>query len=500
MKRDLRIFLLAIALPALLLTLAGLRLVQNEAQRLDDTDRAGLASAAAHAAAEVCIRVQAEIDPVLDSIASATNDVEELLQKIESSHPYVRMARIEGKMENEARKTDGQTQGAGPQRPWMFRRRMWTHPRGGRAATFRVKTHQGATAIVDIEPLYALSRFPEMLVECGADNPADTSRLATIAEIRQQDDALLAPATSLPLGNVWAEASLAPVFPHWKIRLYRRAGPAALAPDRYRFRLLGTVLLLLLVCSFVSGAVVLLRAARRARREALAKTDFISNVSHELKTPLTTISLCAELGEMGGLSAEEARSAFKSIGMEASRLRRMVEEVLNFSRLERGRKSYRIETIDLGDLASEVAQLVKDRFVQGLEVEKGVFLARGDRDAVRQIFVNLLDNAAKYAAAQGVVEIGFTRSETGHEVCASVRDHGPGVAPEDREKVFARFWRGDDSTTSTVGGNGLGLSISRALAEGMGGRLELSGESSPGCKFVLTLPSADEQRKAGKEV
>jgi signal transduction histidine kinase len=470
MNRDLRTFLLAIGLPAVMLVVGGLRLISTVAGHLDETDRAGLGSAAAHAAADIRLSVHAEVDALLDEVAafSDTNELRKAAARLESSCPWIRRLHWEGAM---------------PHSPY-WRRAMG----GGRLPPIRVAAAAGRTLLVELDPLYVLSRLPGFLRRNGMDDPADKSRLATIVEIRRKDDALLMPATSLPLGDVYGEASLAPDFPDWKVRICRRAGPAAFASDRVRFLMLGGVLLFLLFASLVAGGVVLLRAARKARRDALVKTDFISNLSHEFKTPLTTISLCAELSEENELDNDERRRAAGAIRREVMRLQRMVQNVLDYGRLESGRRVYFPEIFDLGEVVHEMSEFMKGRFAHAPHVLDGECRVFADRDAVDQILLNLFDNACKYGG-DSPMEISFGVKEGSGLRTVRVADRGPGLTAEQRRHVFDRFWRADDSTTSSVGGNGLGLSIARALARGMGGDLAVAERDGGGCVFTLELPA-----------
>ena len=474
MNRDLRIFLLAIGLPAVLLVLGGLRLIKTESDHLQETDRAGLESAAAHAAADIRLFVHSEVDPLLDEVAtvSATNELQAAASRLERTCPWVRRLHWQG-------------------RPGFFR---WGRPGMDRLPPIRVNASSGRTLLVELEPLYVLSRLPGFLRQNGTDNPSDTSRLATIVEIRKKDDALLMPATSAHLGEVYGEASLAPDFPDWKVRIYRRAGAAAFSSDRRRFKMLGGVLIFLLFGSLVAGGVVLLRAARKARHEAIAKTDFISNLSHEFKTPLTTISLCAELAQENELDNDERHRAAGAIRREVTRLQRMVQNVLDYGRLESGRRVYSPESFDLAELVREMAEFMKGRFAHAPQVVDGECVVYADRDAVDQILLNLFDNACKYAG-EAPVEISFGAGRSAGRRAVHVSDRGPGLTAEQRRHVFDRFWRADNSTTTSTGGNGLGLCIARGLARGMGGDLVVDARECGGCVFTLELPASAPHNK-----
>lgn len=261
-------------------------------------------------------------------------------------------------------------------------------------------------------------------------------------------------------------------------------------PDAW---LLGAILVVLLACVLLAGAGLMGRAAAKARRDDLRKTSFVSNVSHELKTPLVGIGLWADLLRGGRLRTEAQRAhAYEVVAAENARMLRLVENLLDFSRLEQGRRRYRIEAVDMGALAAGAVELVRGDFAaHGISVRaEGACHACADADAARQILVNLLGNAAKYAAARGPVEVVVSRTKEG-TVRVAVADRGPGMSPEARRRAFERFYRADDALTAGTGGLGLGLSISRALARDLGGELAVAARAGGGCVFTLDLIEAE---------
>ena len=248
----------------------------------------------------------------------------------------------------------------------------------------------------------------------------------------------------------------------------------------------------LLTAYMVLAAVQLWRAAERARRDDELKTRFVSDVSHELKTPLAAMGLWADMLSDGRLADEgRRRHALDVIREEKDRMLRMVEMLLDYTRLEQNRRRYSIEDVDVGEVAREVVELLRADFgEQGVSVTSSEDRARADRDAVKAIFLNLLGNAAKYAADGGPVEVSV--SSDGGKVRAVVADRGPGLSDEARSRVFERFYRSDDNASSAKGGFGLGLPISRRLARDMGGDLTVAPRTGGGLEFVLELPSCGE--------
>lgn len=285
-----------------------------------------------------------------------------------------------------------------------------------------------------------------------------------------------------------ASATLAPLLPHWRLAFF--AGAAAIPGATTSFRLLAGLTVGSLVLAILAGGAMLVRDARRQALDAERKTSFVSNVSHELKTPLTTIRLYAEmLGEDRVTDAEKRRTYLDTIVGESHRLTRLVNNVLDFSRLEQHRRRYAFERLPLAEWLGGLLEAHRPRCAgAGIRLESRLPAEdvgiRADRDAAEQIVLNLLDNAMKYAGA-GVIEVEAGRG------ALRVLDRGPGVPPALRERIFEKFYRIDKSLTSAVPGTGLGLSIARRLARDMGGDLTCSPRAGGGACFEWTLAAAD---------
>ena len=292
------------------------------------------------------------------------------------------------------------------------------------------------------------------------------------------------PATRLPLaGNA---------LPGWEVVAFLdtpERSPSAGAG----FFLVSTLLVGILVVAILAGGPLLVWQARQSEAEAVQKTSFVANVSHEFKTPLTTIRLYAELLEQGRVPDEAKRGDYlRTIGRETQRLARLVGNALDFSRLEQGRKKFELGPIDL---RAELARLLETQepilLAAGLKLQRvlptGPTPVVTDRDALEQIMLNLLDNAAKYGATGGEVTVELA-ARNGSGVLVRVADRGPGVPPEHRERIFEKFHRVDDALTAEKTGAGLGLSIARQLARGLGGDLRFAPREGGGAVFEVILP------------
>jgi signal transduction histidine kinase len=253
-----------------------------------------------------------------------------------------------------------------------------------------------------------------------------------------------------------------------------------------------SVIALILVAALLLGGSVLLIQVRRNSLEAVRKTTFVSNVSHELKTPLTTIRMYGEMLGDGIVKDEGKRKSYlKTIISESQRLTRLVNNVLDFGRLERGEKTYNWEEVELGSAVGNILETQRPRLeAAGLELEwsddsEGV-VAKLDPDALEQVLLNLLDNQVKYAG-EGK-QAGVRLEKDGESVSLEVSDLGPGIPIEQRERIFETFHRVDDSLTSNKPGCGIGLGIARKLVEDMGGRITCEDNEPKGAKFRIVFP------------
>ena len=221
------------------------------------------------------------------------------------------------------------------------------------------------------------------------------------------------------------------------------------------------------------------------------RNTFVSNAAHEVKTPLASILLRAERLADGSYATEERRAKAAGVILEQGReLRRRIERLRDFDRLERGMRTYERQAFDLGEAVRETARPLADRFEgHGLDLT-GVASVRmvGDRDSVMEIVENLLTNAAKYAAHAGPVSVRVARAADGAAAEVCVADCGPGLPAAQLRHVFDRDWRASNDLTKSVGGWGVGLAFARDLARDMGGDLTVAPRPEGGCAFTLVLP------------
>lgn len=246
----------------------------------------------------------------------------------------------------------------------------------------------------------------------------------------------------------------------------------------------------------VVGYVVIMHDITELRRLAELKSEFVSDVSHELKTPLASIKGLAEVLLDGALQEKDAPRFLVSIGREVDRMARLVKDLLNLSKIESGVVKMEARPFDLRALVEEVIDGLRGRAKShrvtiDLTVE-GLVWANGDRDRVEQVVVNLLDNALRYSPTDSRIEVVVGHDD---ETCrVEVADAGIGIPTRDLERIFQRFYRVDKARSREKGGTGLGLSIARQIVERLGGRIWASSEGEGrGSRFTFTLPAASRE-------
>ena len=251
--------------------------------------------------------------------------------------------------------------------------------------------------------------------------------------------------------------------------------------------LIGILLIVLIVAVWF-----VYRAVKKELELAQAKADFVSNVSHELRTPLALISMFAETLEMDRVKTEEKKKEYYSIiSHESNRLGRIVNTILNFSKMEAGKRKFNFAEEDLNEVVIQVYQSYSYHLYNkgfDFEYEPGIDIPKVviDREAVSEAIVNLLDNSVKYSG-----ETKFIKMIIGNEndsVFIEVQDKGIGIADEDQEKVFDKFYRVSSGLVHTTKGTGLGLSLVKQIMDAHKGKIILKSKIGEGSSFKLLFP------------
>ena len=333
------------------------------------------------------------------------------------------------------------------------------------------------------------------VLEHVADGILLLDRLGVVRLWNPAAEAITFISTADVVGHAAAEA-----IPGWKTAVERV--PVSASPDPGHDEVLipietsrGERWIAISGVRFFGGTVYAFRDLTDTRRLEEIKADFIATASHELRTPLAAVYGAAQTLLRHDFALDETgRERFVSlIADESERLGRIVNEILLANQLDAGRLDLESEPFDAGDLVERVVEATRTHAPPSvtLEVEasENVPQVAADADKVRQVLVNLVENAIKYSPDGGRVEVGI--EERDGFLRFHVRDEGLGIAPEDQEQIFEKFYRADPQMTRGVGGTGLGLYICRELIDRMGGRIWAEPNGSKGSMFVFELPTAE---------
>lgn len=283
------------------------------------------------------------------------------------------------------------------------------------------------------------------------------------------------------------DEAVLPDFP--SIRLV--ATPGAVLATRHSRVQIALALVAVLAGVFIVGAAMLSIYSRREARDAERKTTFVSQVSHELRTPLTSIRMFADMLSAPSLPEEKRMKFAGTISRESARLSGLIERLLAFNALARGKAAVSPESVDVAGLLRDTLDEQEPSLREtGLHLEReipaGTIVAATDQNAFKQAVINLLDNAARYAATGGLVRV--TLVADSRAAVVRVADHGPGIPRVQRARVFDPFVQGGSrALTDKAPGLGLGLSIARGLLRSAGGDLVLV-SADGGCTFEIRLP------------
>jgi signal transduction histidine kinase len=288
-----------------------------------------------------------------------------------------------------------------------------------------------------------------------------------------------------------ASARLREGLPGWQVALYQ---PPGFAPHRAVRRqvMLFTGALGVLLVVILAGTVTTYRLMRRESEVARLKADFVANVSHDLKTPLSVIRMFGETLEMGRVTDPAQREEYyRVITRESERLSRLIDNVLDFSRIEGGRRTYERAPSAVEPLVRESLEafgyvLARGGFKVEVDVAPGLPDVLLDAAAVGQALGNLIDNAIKYSGDRRVLRVGAAIADGALRL--SVADEGIGIAPAEHARIFEKFYRVGRSDTQGRRGSGVGLALVRHVAEAHGGRVTVESRPGEGSRFTLVLP------------
>jgi len=291
-------------------------------------------------------------------------------------------------------------------------------------------------------------------------------------------------------------------LPGWRIATYPREGTIDEAARQDVFDY--SVLLAAAFLAVVGGLILATRTVSREVALARTRSDFVSNVSHELKTPLALIRMFAE-NLRAGWVPEAKRSEYYEVMLgESERLSGVIDNVLDFSRMESGRREFHFRSTDVTALISGIIERYRYSFeTAGIELVAAVpdhgIVADVDRDGLAQVLVNLLSNAAKYIG-EGKKQVMVTLTEDRDDFVVVVRDTGVGMGGDSVEEIFAPFTRIDDPEVHSVAGSGIGLTIVRHIVDAHRGRIDVDSRLHEGSTFRVRLPLRRTRRRSNTEI
>lgn len=303
-----------------------------------------------------------------------------------------------------------------------------------------------------------------------------------------------------PQNGYLLESNFDPPFSSWRAAAgLKHTNLDHLARDSFLHSAGATVLVLVVL---LFGIALTIRATDREARLAQAKSNFVANVSHELKTPLSLLSLFSEILELGLVKNEEKKiEYYRVMRHESRRLNKMIDNILDFSKIEAGRKTYNFVDGDMTEVIENVLssyryQIVNSGFDIQTTMQPDLPPVSIDRDAMTQAISNLLDNAIKYSGE--VKQLSITTETLGSDLSVEIADRGIGIPRAEQAKIFEKFYRVGNGLVHDVKGSGLGLSLVKHIIEAHKGTISVESDVGKGSRFTILLPiasrAADEKR------
>jgi signal transduction histidine kinase len=342
--------------------------------------------------------------------------------------------------------------------------------------------------------------FPEMLDDVITRNVSDaqTDRNHAVMMLRgKYESTALAQSSGWDGGAPEEERNLEGAFPGLTLAIKLRG--TTLAAIGERFARISFLTLAALSLVLAGGIALTYRNVTKEMALARLKSDFVSNVSHELRTPLALIRLYAETLEMGRLtSPEKYQEYYRIIRKESERLTALINNILDFSRIEAGRKEYDFRETDMSELVHNTLDSYRYQLEQsGFQFEEKIDEVppmRVDREAMARSLLNLVNNALKYSQDRKYIGVNLYRDNG--SVKLEVVDQGIGIPHQEQQKIFEKFYRVGDPLVHNTKGSGLGLSLVRHIVQAHGGEVAVDSAPGQGSKFTIVLPVRAPQNTA----
>jgi len=287
-------------------------------------------------------------------------------------------------------------------------------------------------------------------------------------------------------------------FPPWTVRIFQIAPDAAQREFNMR-RNIYFSLVVVVIAALLFGGILAIRSTAKELKLARLKSEFVSTVSHEFRTPLTSIRYLADLLQRGRVGEEKKKQQYyETITQESERLSRLIENILDFSKIEAGVKEYEFTEVDAAEICRDVVfrfqqQAAPQEFTIDIEISEELPRIHADREALSRALFNLLDNAVKYSGDSQKISVRVWADES--NIFIEVEDKGVGIGKEEKQRVFEKFYRSETIHESSVKGSGIGLTIVDHIVRAQGGEVFLESELGRGTKVRLRLPKYKKTQK-----
>ena len=310
-------------------------------------------------------------------------------------------------------------------------------------------------------------------------------------EVSNADGEMLLQSEQLPGDAAPVFVAFPPELPSWTLKLYpvdEGLFVALFRPQEGIFLYIFVVIAVLLAC----GLFFTLYTVNNELNLSRMKSYFMSTVSHEFKSPLTSIRQMAEMLVRERVPTKERKvKYYTTILQQSERLSHLIDNILDFTKMEEGHKVFRFEQADIEPVVKDVVELFREitagsGFQIKLEISDYLPEIIFDREAIEQVVYNLIDNAFKYSRESKVIDVRLFRED--NNVIFSVQDYGVGIRKEDREKIFSRFYRAGEELSQNVKGSGIGLAIVKQIVEAHRGKITVESSPGKGSKFIVKLP------------
>lgn len=310
-------------------------------------------------------------------------------------------------------------------------------------------------------------------------------------EVRDVNGELLLKSDNIPDDTEPVNTNFPPDLPAWSLALY----PEYSGLFTSMFHMGAGIFLYIFIAILVIlafGLIFTLQNVNNEMRLSKMKSYFMSTVSHEFKSPLTSIRQMAEMLVDGRVSSPEKRLKYHtSILQQSERLSHLIDNILDFSKMEEGKKVFRFEKADIAPVVKDIVEsfqyhMAGQGFDISLSISEPIPGIVFDREAMEQVMHNLLDNACKYSGTSRKIDVSLWSEMK--DIIISVRDYGIGIRKEDHDKIFSRFYRAGEELTQTVKGSGIGLTVVKQIVEAHKGTIDVESEVGKGSIFTVSIP------------